>query len=156
MQDRTQIIHTQPADPEVVVTQPAATTAVVDQVEATSFDPYERRREAAFRWSQGIWLLFGLLEALLAIRFVLRLLGANQQADFARFMYGITTPFLTPFFGLFGTPQYGAAALEMTTIVAMLVYALIAWFLTKLVWIIMGDRRSATTTSASTVHTRTR
>ena len=78
----------------------------------------------------------GILLSLLAIRFVLSLLGANQGNPFADFIYSLTYPFVAPFFGLFGyTVKYGVARFELETIIAMVVYALVAFGLVKLVTI---------------------
>ena len=78
-----------------VVTPPAA--AQVDEVNATAYDPYAERRRSSYKLVQAIWLLFGIVEGLLAIRFVLRLLGANEAAGFARFIYSASGPFVAPF-----------------------------------------------------------
>lgn len=81
-----------------------------------------------------IRFLFGILEALLAIRFILSLLGANQNNGFASFIYNLTYPFVAPFFGLFGyTFQYGVARFEFETLVAMAVYGLIGYGISKLI-----------------------
>src|SRR5689334_10819537 len=49
---------------------------------------------------QSIYFIFGILEALLAIRLAFRLLGANPQNGFVDFIYGITAPFVQPFVGI--------------------------------------------------------
>src|SRR5689334_23159162 len=79
---------------EVVTTAPSATVvagapaaAAVDQVSATAYDPFAARRRNVAKMVQIVWLLFGLIETVLAIRFVLRLLAANPDAPFAAFMY---------------------------------------------------------------------
>lgn len=80
-----------------------------------------------------IYYILGLLEGLLAIRFVLSLLGANQNNGFAQFIYNLTYPFVAPFFGLFGyTFQYGVARFEFETLVAMAIYALIGYAIARL------------------------
>lgn len=92
---------------------------------------------SGYKFEQVIWLVAGVLEALLALRFVLALLGANIGNAFAHFIFSLTYPFVAPFFGLFGyTFQYGVSHLEIETIVAMLVYAAVAWGITKLVNIV--------------------
>lgn len=79
------------------------------------------------------WVTSVLL-ALLAIRMVLSLLGANQANAFASFIYTLSYPFVAPFFGLFGyTMEYGVARLELETLVAMLVYALVGYGVARLV-----------------------
>src|SRR5215212_3334767 len=118
-----------------------------ERVEAISTDPYDRRRDTALRLQQGIYLIFGIIEGLIAIRFVLRLLGANQAAGFASFIYGVTAPFVAPFVGLFGTPNFDGAVLELHSITAIIVYALLAWVLAKIVQLTMGDSRTAVHTS---------
>lgn len=83
-----------------------------------------------------ISFITGLILALLAMRFVLSLLGAKQTNAFADLIYSVTYPLVAPFFGLFGyTMQYGVARFELETLVAMVVYALMGYGLTKLVTI---------------------
>ena len=141
-----------------VVTRRAEPPAGVasERVETISTDPYDRRRDTALRLQQGIYLIFGIIEGLIAIRFVLRLLGANPAAGFASFIYGITAPFLAPFVGMFGTPNFDGSVLELHSIVAIVVYALLAWVLAKIVKLTMGDTRTALHTEASRVDTELR
>lgn len=81
-----------------------------------------------------VWYLAGILLVLLAFRFVLALLGANPANPFASFIYSASYPFVAPFFGLFGYHlAYGVSRLEIFTLVAMAVYAVVAWGLDKLV-----------------------
>ncbi len=138
--------------PEVVTTPPAA--AAVDRTTATAYDPYSARRQAGYRLVQAIYLVFGIIEALLVIRVVLRALGANPAAGFAQFVYAITAPLLAPFVGLFGNPQAGGSVLEVHSIFALVVYALAAWLLARLAWLLFGETRSAVATSTSSVETR--
>ena len=85
---------------------------------------------------QVIWLLFGFLEALIGIRIVLKLIGANPAAFFSQAIYGITDVFLWPFAGLTSNPGVGTFQLEITSIIGLIVYALITWGLTRLIWIL--------------------
>ena len=139
---------------DVNASGPARTTA--HQTETFSGDPYAERREGTLRIQKGIYLLFGILEGLLFIRFVLPLLGANPAAGFAQFIYSITKPFLAPFVGLFGTARFGGSVFEVNPLVAILVYALIAWVLVKLVGLVLGDSRRGTVTTSSQINTRVR
>lgn len=80
-----------------------------------------------------VYYILGLLEAILAFRFVLSLLGANRDNAFAQFIYSISAPFVAPFFGLFGYEfEYGVSRFEIETLVAMAVYALVAWGIAQL------------------------
>ena len=129
-------------------------TPVAQHVESTIADPYAGRRENGYKVQQGIYVLFGFIEALLVIRFVLRALGANAQAGFAQLIYGLTGPLVGPFQGLFGTVQSDASVLESSTAVAIVVYALVAWLIVKLAWLAFGESRSATATTTSSTTTR--
>lgn len=91
-----------------------------------------------------IWFITGALLILLAFRFGLTLLGANPNNAFADFIYDTSHPFVAPFFGLFGYDlQYGVSRFEIYTLVAMAVYAVVAWGLSRLVTINRPDDRAA-------------
>lgn len=80
-----------------------------------------------------IWYIAAVLLILLAFRFILALLGANPSNAFADFIYTTSHPFVAPFFSLFGyNLQYGVSRFEIYTLVAMAVYAVIAYLLTRL------------------------
>jgi YggT family protein len=132
----------------------AGTTA--HQTETYTSDPHAARREGTRRIQGGIYLLFGILEGLLAIRFFLDLLGANPAAGFTQFIYGITKPFLAPFVGLFGTERLGGSVLDVSPVMAIIVYSLIAWVLVRAVALVMGDSRSGVRTTSSQIDTRVR
>src|SRR2546426_957440 len=80
-----------------------------------------------------VWYLFGLLEALLALRFVLRAIGANPENAFAAFVYALTGPFIVPFRTLVREPRVDGAVFEVTTLVAIGVYLLLGYAITKLI-----------------------
>lgn len=84
------------------------------------------RTKPLYRGTQVVWYILGILEALLAIRFILKLLGANPNAGFSDFIYSVTFPFAAPFLNVFGITQVEGSVLEWTTLLAMLVYWLIA------------------------------
>ncbi len=94
------------------------------------------QRVTISRITQILWLLFGFLEALIGLRVILKLIGANPAAFFAQMIYGITDVFLWPFAGITPDPGVGAYQLEISSIIAMIVYALVAWGLTKLIWVL--------------------
>lgn len=85
-----------------------------------------------YRGTQVVWYVLGLLEALLAFRFILKLLGANPSAGFSHFIYSITYLFAAPFLNVFRVSQVAGSVIEWTTILAMLVYWLIAFAIIKL------------------------
>jgi hypothetical protein len=85
-----------------------------------------------YRGTQIVWYILGLLEALMAFRFVLKLLGANSGAGFTSFIYGVTYPFVTPFLSVFKITKVEGSIFEWTTLLAMFVYWLVAMGIIKL------------------------
>lgn len=85
-----------------------------------------------YRGTQVVWYLLNALEALLAFRFVLRALGANPEAGFSSFIYAVTYPFAEPFLNVFRMTRVAGATIEWTTLLAMLVYWLLAWAIIRL------------------------
>lgn len=85
-----------------------------------------------YRGTQVVWYILGVMEALLAFRFVLKLLGANPEAGFSSFIYGVTYIFAAPFISVFPMTQVEGNIFEWTTLLAMFVYAVLAWGIIKL------------------------
>ncbi|HZC04933.1 MAG TPA: YggT family protein [Ktedonobacterales bacterium] len=115
--------------------------------------PVEYRRDVvqtedvspAFRLAQLIYVVFGIGIALIVIRIILKALAANPGAGFTSFLYSVTNPLVAPFQGIFATPQTSAGSVfELSSVIAIIVYALIAWALVRLIEI-MGRRRTTTT-----------
>jgi len=85
-------------------------------------------------WANVIYVVFAVIDGLIAIRFLLKLLAANPQAGFAQLVYGVTAPLVSPFAGLLGNPAASnGSQLEVTSLVAIVVYALVGWLLTRIV-----------------------
>ena len=95
---------------------------------------------------QFVWLLTGLLEAALGLRFVLKLIAANPNAPFAQMVYGFTNLFLWPFQNLTPAPAAQGMVLETSTLIAMIVYAVAAWAVVKLLYVIFTPSESRTVT----------
>ena len=125
-------------------------TNTESEVQTTQKEPERERRIFTFKATQLVWLLFGILEALLALRFGLKLIGANPDSPIAVFIYGFTNLFLFPFTGLTGTPAVGGMVLEISTVIAMVVYALIGWALERLIWLIFYRPRGPVTQTTTT------
>jgi len=85
-----------------------------------------------YRGTQIVYYILGILEVLLAFRFVLKLLGANSGAGFTSFIYGITYVFAAPFINVFKLTQVSGNIFEWTTLLAMLVYWIVAMGVIKL------------------------
>jgi uncharacterized membrane protein len=91
----------------------------------------------ADKLTQAVWLIIGIIVALIAIRVLLRLLAANPAAGFTSFIYNASAPFLAPFFGVVGSPAAGGSVLEVPSLIAVVVYLLIGWLFATLIWMLL-------------------
>ena len=124
------------------VADPVAAPPLSDSSEVVrSFNPARRAVEV-------IYLVSGIIVGLLAIRMVLKLMAANPAAGFASFIYGVTVFFMAPFRNLLPTVGNGQSQLEVSVVIAILVYLLVAWVLARLV-VIMFSRNVSVATSRS-------
>lgn len=114
------------------------------EVTSSQREPERDQRIFTFKATQLIWLLFGILEALIVLRIGLKLIGANPESLVVAMIYGLTTLFLFPFAGLVGSPTVGNMVLELSSMFAMLIYALIAWAVERTVWLIFYRPRRPT------------
>ena len=106
------------------------------EVRTTEHEPGRGQRVAAFKATQWIWLLLGLLEAVLALRVVFKLIAVDANNGFAALLYNVTNLFVAPFASLVGAPAAAGMVLEISTIIAMIVYLLIAWALERIVYVL--------------------
>lgn len=129
----------------------------VSEVRTSQSEPEREQRIFTFKATQLIWLVFGALEVLIALRIGLMLIGANPGSPIVTLIYGITGLFLFPFAGVIGSPTVGNMVLEISSIFAMLIYALIAWMVERTVWLVFyrprGPVVAVTETSTSESHT---
>lgn len=128
----------------------------VSAVRTSQNEPEREQRIFTFKATQLIWLLFGILEALIVIRMGLMLIGANPDSPIVALIYGFTGLFLFPFTGLIASPSAGNMVLELSSLFAILIYALIAWALERVVWLIFyrprGPVVAVTETTTSEQH----
>jgi len=93
-----------------------------------------------------VYFLFGALEILLTFRLVLKLLGASLSSYFVSLVYGVSGIFILPFEGIFrrGLNQglETTSVLEPSAMVAIIVYAIVAWGIVKLVRIASGEQQT--------------
>ncbi len=125
-------------------------TDTVSEVHTIQREPERERRIFTFKATQVVWLFLGILEALLALRFFLKLIAANPGSPIAAFLYGFTDLFLWPFSGLTTTPAVGSMVMEISTLVAMMVYGLIAWAIERIIWVIFYRPRGPVTQTTTT------
>lgn len=123
---------------ETVTTKEDGTNTIVAtpvKIEATSSQTVEYL----------VYFFFGLIEILLAFRLVLKLTGASMASAFVGLIYGLTGIFILPFEGIFrrGIAQgiETTSILEPSTMVAIIVYVVLAWGIVKLLRILSGEKQ---------------
>jgi hypothetical protein len=109
----------------------------------TSRTSVYRSGASSSRAIQAVWWIVGFIDVLIAIRFVLKLFGANP-APFVRFMYDLTWPLVAPFHGIFNTAQEGRSILEPESLVAIAIYSLIGWGIVSAIRLMTRPRSTTT------------
>lgn len=132
--------------------QPVERVAPVDPNRPVEYRRYHRDvvvtdgYSPAFRWAQLVYVIFGIVITLIIIRVILKALAANPGAGFTSFIYGLTGPLVAPFQGIFATPQSSSGSVfEFSSVVAIIVYALVAWAIVRLIEILGPRRRTPVT-----------
>ncbi len=106
------------------------------------------KRDATSYQTAGylVYFVFGLLDVLLAFRFVFKLLGANPSTGFVDFIYNLSAVFVAPFAGIFNTSlakgDVTTSIFEPATLVALIVYAVLAWGIVALIRVISGRQQT--------------
>ena len=118
--------------------EPAVVRPVVEEPVVAATSPVDTIRRL-------VWLLFGVLQALIVMRVILLLLGANEGNDLVSFILAATDPFVEPFRGMFQLDSVSGASGSVLDVAAIV--ALIGWTLVEaLVLGVVGlaDRRATT------------
>lgn len=120
----------------------------IEQHQALSLDERERgvaranQNSTIARIVNIVYFLFGAILLLLAVRVVLQLIGVNAANAFAGFIYGLSTPFVALFASLTQNPTLGGASvLEITTLIAMVVWAIMGWLVGRFIWLVTSRPR---------------
>ena len=125
----------------------------VQSTTQTTVDPAtgaSTRRSSTRGWSgrapgaEFVWLIAGVVLTMLGLDFVLRATGANN-VGFAAFVFSVGKFLAAPFAGIFkATSATHGNVFVWADVLAMVVYALVAVVIVKLV--AMASARSASTT----------
>jgi YGGT family len=100
-----------------------------------------------FRAAAIVGLLVGVIDILIAARFLGKLFGASTQSAFVGFIYTVSGPLVAPFQGIFGNGGSNANSFETADLVAIVVYAVVGWGLVMLIRIITAPRGTKPATS---------
>jgi uncharacterized protein YggT (Ycf19 family) len=93
--------------------------------DAVSAEREVGRGRTAARISQVVDYFFYLIYGLIALEFLLGLMGARSGNGFVRFIGALTRPLLSPFERIVGTPSSGAFQVRISYLFALVVYVLI-------------------------------
>lgn len=126
---------------EVVQTPTGADATVVENRVSVAPTPAEQQLASLDRAKQIVWFIVGLIVALIALRFVLLVLGANPDNGFASFIFALSGIFVGPFRGIFGRePQSAGSYFETASLIAIAVYLLLGWIINRVLTLVMAPR----------------
>jgi uncharacterized protein YggT (Ycf19 family) len=94
-----------------------------------------QKKKTIFKTYQVIWYILGVVEVLLAFRIVLKILAANPGNSIISFIYSISDPLALPFATIFGVTITKNTVVEWSTILAMVIYAVVAFGIVQLLLI---------------------
>ena len=129
--------------PQVVPVQQAPITEPPPATDAANReDEVQRARTAKFVIGKFndylVWFLM-VIETMLALRFLLKLIGADPGVLFAGFLYAVTDILLLPFLNIVRSPTIHPPyqSFEFSTLIGMLVYYLIFYALRRFVHLLI-------------------
>lgn len=100
-----------------------------------------------FRAAAVVGLIVGVVDVLIAGRFLLKLFGASDQSSFVSFIYGLTAPLVGPFRGIFANSGSTSNVFEPAALVAIIVFALVGWGAVVLIRIATAPKGARPATS---------
>ncbi|MDP3993079.1 MAG: YggT family protein [bacterium] len=103
-------------------------TATTSQV-STNAEVQDARSDRGNAW---IWYVVGIIDLFLLLGLVFKLFGA-RAVGFANFLYGVTDVLAAPFRGIFPNPKVEGAYFDTAALVAIVVYVLVGWIISRLI-----------------------
>ena len=115
-----QSVTTPPADTTTPYAQPVRPNATVSHSSVVS-ETVRRTPSGAETARRVVVFLFGIIQALIAVRIVLLLIDANQANGLVTFIYDLSSFFVGPFEGILRTNavQAGASVFDIAALVAL-------------------------------------
>ncbi|MHB8572115.1 MAG: YggT family protein [Candidatus Dormibacteria bacterium] len=93
-----------------------------------------------YRSVEVVWFITAVVTILIAIRFVLRLMGASTQSGFVTFLYGVTDPLTAPFRAIFPASSGQGSTFDASALVAIVIYALLGWGIVAVIKLITAQK----------------
>jgi hypothetical protein len=100
-----------------------------------------------FRAAAIVGFIVGVVDILIAARFLGKLLGASAQSAFVNFIYQVSGVLVAPFQGIFGNGGSTTNSFETADLVAIVVYAVIGWGIVMLIRIATAPHGTKPATS---------
>lgn len=128
----------EPVDPAVAPAPPPG------QVNVNSSSGYVERYSPLAPIRRVVWLLFGIVVALIGLRILLLALGANEGNTIVDAIYTLSEPLVAPFRGIFSMDQIrptGTSEIDVAAFVAIIGWTLVAILINAILGI--PDRSAA-------------
>lgn len=112
--------------------QRVTTTETTDEPDRSGATATVDRDHKVNKVEAVVWFILAVVLAIILVRFVMLLLGARTGVPFVDFWYNLSVPFVKPFSGIWTldtTNDYTGMRFEPESVVAMLIYALIAYLI---------------------------
>jgi len=128
--------------PRQVPNTPPASEEIVHPAPEEEIEELRREEAQAVKFAIGklndylSWFAL-VLEVILALRLLLKLIGADQSNLFAGFLYALTDIILFPFSNIVRSSNLGVNQ-AVSTLLGMLVYALVFWALRRFLHIVIS------------------
>jgi hypothetical protein len=138
MVDEERVVETNsvatPASPDPEPYQAPAAAPVAPQTVTQGSvvtESVRRTTSGAETWRRVVVFIFGIIQALIAIRIVLLLIDANQDNGLVRFIYDLSAFFIGPFEGILKTNavQAGASVLDIAALVAIIGWTILEFLI---------------------------
>lgn len=144
-ENNTNTVAPNPASTGTAGSETSQTTTTQRNINPAVDDQGNTKASGSQTGAYIVYFIFGVLEILLVFRFVLKLVGASTSSGFVNFIYSITGFFIAPFKGIFRTSLAQGAettsVFDPATLVALIVYILVAWGIVKLIQISSGKQQ---------------
>src|ERR1700737_1065328 len=109
------------------VSAPAPAPSPMEHGSVTERSPYN------FRAAAIVGFVVGVVDIIIAPRFLGKLFGAPAHSAFFNFIHQVSGPLVPPFTGIFGDSGSKTNFLETASLVALVAYAVIGWGIVVLI-----------------------
>jgi hypothetical protein len=124
----------------MAIQQPDPAPATAPAAAPAQYTPAGQEGSYNFRATAVVGFIVGIIDVLIAARFLGKLLGASSQSAFVNAIYQVSGVFVAPFTGIFGDTGNKTNMFETASLVAIVVYAVVAWGIVVLIRIMTAPK----------------